>query len=115
MAAPAHKTPILIALIALASIIASVIVVLRLRAGGVARVEAETRIDGGAAIVRFVNRGTRAGFLCGWLNIACRGGAKSAPYLCSDDVAPSGSREKRAPLPGLDCTATFNPDDQPAP
>ena len=66
----------------------------------------QTRIEGGEGVVAFTNHGSRAGYACGWVNVVC-GGAKGATFLCSDEVLPGSTREKRVPLAGSGCAISF--------
>jgi hypothetical protein len=71
------------------SIVGSVVALVFLARGGESRVEATITEDAqGRVAVRFTNRGTREGFLCGWVSVMCPGGAKQTVHICADDVTP---------------------------
>lgn len=109
---------VLFALLAFALLLVGggVVMVAHLAAGGVARVEAATvQGAGGDVAVIFTNRGTRAGFLCGWVNLSCPGSARKTVYVCSDQVAPAGktTRPTGLQLGGrAGCRVAFVADDE---
>lgn len=82
--------------------------------GGVPSIDIRLSLEGNQAVVRFRNRGARAGYECGWVNAVCAG-KKTTTHLCSDQVGPGVTREKRVPIPDSGCVVSWIVDDGPIP
>ena len=102
-----RRSLVLIAVLVAVMLAVSLSLVLRAVRGGTAIISAETRTEGGEGVVAFTNRGRRSGYLCGWLNVTCSDGARRSTHLCSDDVPPATTREKRVPLAAKGCAISF--------
>jgi hypothetical protein len=73
--------------LAILSSIGGVVAVILLAGGGVSQIEATPIEDAqGRAAVRFSNRGTRRGYLCGWVSLRCPGSEKRSVHLCAKDL-----------------------------
>ena len=101
--------------LAVLSTVGSVVAVIVLAGRGVSQIEAAPLVDArGRAVVRFSNRGTRAGFLCGWVSLSCPGSEKRTLHICAEDVQPGAQSGVTTSLHTggrTGCAASFLPDD----
>lgn len=101
--------------LAVLSTVGSVVAVIVLAGRGVSQIEAAPFLDAqGRAAVRFSNRGTREGFLCGWVSLSCPGGEKRTAHICAEDVQPGAQSGVTTSLHTggrTGCAIDFLPDD----
>lgn len=88
-----RRTLLVILALAVLSTLGSVVAVIVLAGGGVSQIEATPVLEAqGRVVVRFSNRGTRAGYLCGWVTLRCADSEKQTVHLCAEDVQPGAPR-----------------------